>query len=104
MINFAELDSDNKVINVIVATDASITQISGKFIKCSDVTGEVSIGGHYDKDRNQFVAPKPFPSWTLNEDLEWESPVGEKPNDGKFYGWDEENQSWYELVRVDINL
>jgi hypothetical protein len=104
MINFAELDENNKIINVIVATDASITQIAGKFIKCSDVAGEVSIGGHYNKDNNKFVAPKPFPSWILNEDLVWESPIGQKPNDENLYAWDEENQSWYEILGIEIDL
>lgn len=104
MINFAELDENNNVINVIVATDASITQLSGKFIKCSGVTGDVAIGGHYDRDANKFVAPRPFPSWILNEDLEWESPLGEKPNDGNIYTWDEEGQEWLLLRTINIEV
>ena len=104
MINFAELDENNNVINVIVATDASITQIPGKFIKCSDVAGNVAISGQYNKEKNKFISPKPFSSWILNEDLDWESPIGEKPNDGKLYGWDEESQVWFEIVQVDIDL
>ena len=105
MINFAELDENNKVINVIVATDASITQIPGKFIKCSDVTGEVAISGHYNKDSNKFVAPKPFPSWVLNENLEWKSPVGDQPVKEEFiYIWNEESGAWDEFEKVTIDL
>ena len=105
MINFAELDENNKVINVIVATDASITQLSGKFIKCSDVAGDVAIGGHYNKDNNKFVAPKPFPSWALNENLEWESPIGAKPIQERFiYYWNEESGAWDEFEKVNIDL
>ena len=105
MINFAELDENNKVINVIVATDASITQLSGKFIKCSDVTGDVAIGGHYNQDNNKFVAPKPFPSWVLNESLEWESPIGAKPiQEGFIYSWNEESGAWDEFEKVNIEL
>jgi hypothetical protein len=105
MINFAELDENNNVINVIVATDASITQIPGKFIKCSDVTGEVAISGHYNKDNNKFVFPKPFPSWILNENLEWESPLGDKPlKEGFLYAWNEESGAWDEFEKVNIDL
>lgn len=104
MINFAELDENNNVINVIVATDASITQIPGKFVKCLDVAGDVSIGGHYDEDNNKFVAPKPFPSWILNESLEWESPLGDKPNDSNKYSWNEESQQWQEIIPIEINI
>jgi hypothetical protein len=105
MINFAELDENNNVINVIVATNASITQIQGTFIKCSDVDGEVSIGGHYNKDNNKFVQPKPFPSWTLNENLDWESPLGDKPvKEGSIYAWNEESGAWDEFEKVNIDL
>ncbi len=105
MINFAELDENNNVINVIVATDASITQILGKFIKCSDVAGDVAIGGHYNQDNNKFVAPKPFPSWVLNENLEWKSPLGEKPvKEGFVYVWNEELGAWDEFEKVSIDL
>jgi len=106
MINFAELDENNKVINVIVATDASITQIPGKFIKCSDVTGEVAISGHYNKDKNKFVFPKPFPSWILNEEtLVWGSPAGDQPaKEGFIYIWNEESGAWDEFEKVTIDL
>jgi hypothetical protein len=104
MINFAELDENNKVINVIVATDASITQFSGRFIKCSDVTGDVAIGGHYNQDNNKFVAPKPFPSWVLNENLDWESPIAKPIQEGFIYFWNEESGAWDEFEKVNIDL
>jgi hypothetical protein len=44
-----------------------------------------------------YIAPKPFPSWTLNEDTtEWEAPVA-RPEEG-MYSWDEEEQEWVEVV------
>lgn len=51
-------------------------------------------GYAYDSDRDAFIPPTPFPSWTLNENTcNWESPVS-YPTDDKFYDWDEENQQW----------
>lgn len=58
------------------------------------------IGSLYDKDRDAFMAPQPYPSWTLNEQTcFWEPPVAE-PNqkDGKKYSWDEESGSWKEVT------
>ena len=52
------------------------------------------IGYTYDEDRDAFIAPKPYPSWTLNETTcQWEAPVA-YPDDGKRYIWNEDNQTW----------
>ena len=52
------------------------------------------IGYTYDEDRDAFIPPKPFNSWTLNEDTcRWEAPVA-YPNDGQIYKWNEETKSW----------
>lgn len=57
------------------------------------------VGYTYDRFRDAFIPPKPYPSWTLNEDsCLWESPVP-KPNDGKLYYWDEAGQSWVEITQ-----
>ena len=56
------------------------------------------IGYYYDSIRDAFIPPKPFPSWTLNEDsCLWQSPIP-YPNDGKQYYWDEEITSWVEII------
>ena len=56
------------------------------------------IGDKYDAERDAFIAPQPFPSWTLNEDTcLWEAPVA-YPNDGKDYEWNEETTSWEEIT------
>jgi hypothetical protein len=48
----------------------------------------------YDKDRDAFIAPKPFNSWILNETTCcWEAPVA-YPNDGQRYIWNETIQNW----------
>jgi hypothetical protein len=52
------------------------------------------IGFTYDKDKDAFIPPKPFNSWTLNEDTcLWEAPVA-YPDDGQDYTWNEETKSW----------
>ena len=51
------------------------------------------MGFKYNEIRDAFVAPQPFPSWTLDENLDWQAPV-EKP-EGLYY-WDEDSLSWLE--------
>lgn len=56
------------------------------------------IGFTYDSVRDAFIPPKPYASWTLNEDTcLWDSPIA-YPDDGKFYTWDEDAQQWNEVV------
>jgi len=53
-----------------------------------------SVGYTYDFTRDAFIPPKPFNSWTLNENTcQWEAPVA-YPDDGEFYSWNEANQTW----------
>lgn len=52
------------------------------------------IGYTYDETRDAFIPPKPFDSWTLNEDsCLWEAPVA-YPDDGQQYTWNEELGTW----------
>ena len=52
------------------------------------------IGHQYDQTRDAFIAPKPYPSFVLNEDTcLWEAPVA-YPDDEKIYDWNEETTSW----------
>jgi len=56
------------------------------------------IGYTYDEDRDAFIPPKPFNSWTLDEDTcLWESPVA-YPDDGQIYQWNETDQQWEVLA------
>jgi hypothetical protein len=55
------------------------------------------IGGSYDAERDAFIPPKPFASWTLDEDTcTWESPVP-YPSDNTPCFWDESTISWIEV-------
>lgn len=52
------------------------------------------IGYTYDDQRDAFIPPQPFSSWTLNEDTcLWNAPVP-VPTDGQLYQWDENTSSW----------
>ena len=55
------------------------------------------IGYVYDSQRDAFIPPKPFNSWTLNEQTcIWEAPVA-RPDDNNMYKWNEEILNW-ELI------
>ena len=52
------------------------------------------IGYTYDADRDAFIPPQPFPSWTLNEETcLWDAPTA-YPDDGQPYYWDEATLAW----------
>jgi hypothetical protein len=51
------------------------------------------IGYTYDLVRDAFIPPKPFPSWTLDEETcLWNAPVP-RPQDGLYF-WDEDSLDW----------
>jgi len=52
------------------------------------------VGFTYDATKDAFIPPKPYASWTLNEDsCLWEAPVA-YPDDGEIYVWDETTTAW----------
>ena len=52
------------------------------------------IGYTYDEDKDAFIPPKNFPSWTLNETTcVWNPPIA-YPTDGQHYSWNDETNSW----------
>ena len=54
------------------------------------------IGYTYDEIRDAFIAPKPFPSWFLEEETcLWKAPTP-MPATGSWL-WDEETTSWIEI-------
>jgi hypothetical protein len=55
------------------------------------------IGYSYDAQRDAFIPPKPYASWTLNEETcLWDAPVA-YPTDGNRYSWDEATTNWVEV-------
>ena len=56
------------------------------------------VGYTYDADKDAFISPKPYPSWTLVEaSCQWEAPVA-YPDDDKIYRWDEDTTAWVEVA------
>jgi hypothetical protein len=54
------------------------------------------VGYTYDNNRDAFIPPQPFASWTLNETTcVWEAPTS-MPTEGKHI-WNESTQSWDEV-------
>jgi hypothetical protein len=57
------------------------------------------IGYTYDENRDAFIPPKPYNSWTLNETTcLWNAPVA-KPQDENRYTWNESTLTW-DIVEV----
>ena len=57
-----------------------------------------SKGFTYDKGRDAFIPPQPYPSWTLNETTcLWDAPVA-YPDDGNRYQWNEDTQTWDQIT------
>ena len=52
------------------------------------------IGYSYDPVADVFIAPKPFPSWVLDNNHDWQ-PTTPKPEG--LYSWDESTLSWIEI-------
>lgn len=51
------------------------------------------VGYTYDAGRDAFIAPQPYPSWTLDDfSCQWHAPVP-MPTDG-LYRWDETAKNW----------
>ena len=58
------------------------------------------VGGTYDEDRDAFIPPKAYASWTLDESTcMWEPPIA-YPTDRKPYQWNQTDQTW-DLLNVD---
>jgi hypothetical protein len=109
MSHFAEIDENSIVIRVLVGDndmpnegyDWFVENLGGTWVKTS-YNGNIrknyaGIGYKYDEERDAFIPPKPFESWTLNENTcLWQSPTP-YPQDGRVYVWDEDSISWIEL-------
>lgn len=98
MTHFAEV-IDGIVTRVIVAEQDFIDGLPNKeqWIQTSYNhnirKNYAGVGYSYDEVRDAFIPPKPFDSWTLNEETcNWEAPTP-YPDDGQTYSWNE-NDGW----------
>lgn len=51
------------------------------------------VGYTYNREEDIFVRPKPYDSWYLDENYDWQPPIP-YPDDGKVYNWNEELLDW----------
>jgi hypothetical protein len=104
MSHFAKIDSNNIVTEIIVSEKDFIntglvgdeflwvqTSYNGTFRK-----QPASINGTYDKAKDVFIAPRPYPSSVLDENNDWQYPV-EAPIGT--YVWDEPTTSWVDATQ-----
>lgn len=76
MANFAEIDENNKVTNIIVAETINDKPVGKIWVEDNGTKGRPAvIGGNYDPNLNVFIDFQPYPSWTLDSNKEWQPPV-----------------------------
>ena len=117
MAHFAQLDDNNVVTQVIVVANEELLDngveseakgvafcqsLLGGNWKQTSYNGNIrkryaGIGFTYDADKDAFIAPQPYPSWTLDENTDWQPPVPMPVVEGKVFAWFEPNREWIEL-------
>jgi len=94
---------DSAVVNVVVfdSPDAELLNQFKEFhsmdsiIACEDNPKAV-IGSTYSDGK--FLLQKPYPSWVLDENADWQAPTPMPVVEGKFFYWSEDDLTWVEVV------
>ena len=124
MAHFAELNSSNEVLRVIVVSNEDVDANGGDQHADAETfvttivphsTGGVAwkqtsynnnfrkqyanIGATYDASKNKFINPQPYASWSLNDNDDWRAPVTyptvtEIDSEFVLITWNESNQKW----------
>jgi len=106
MSHFAQLDNNNKVLQVIVIPNEHelngeqwCHNFAGGRWKQTSYNARIrknfaGVGFTYNEQLDAFIPPKPFASWLLNENIcQWESP-NPRPNTEYNYRWSEALNTW----------
>ena len=109
MAHYAFLDTNNVVTEVIFGIDETeliegldtetwYGNYRGQVCKRTSYNNNIrkqycGVGFAYLPDADVFITPQPFPSWTLDENHDWQPPTP-MPVDGSFYVWDEDLLEW----------
>ena len=124
MAHYAFLNPENIVVKVITGVDETETQMDngvevggsaeaweafyaaqpwheGLTCKRTSYNGTIrkqyaGVGFTYDSSADVFIAPEPYPSWTLDSNHDWQAPVA-RPSEG-MWSWNEETLAWVEVV------
>jgi hypothetical protein len=106
--HWAELDENNVVLRVTVGSNDEpdegyvwlIDNLGGRWVQTSYNANFrkqfAGVGFTYDEQADVFIAPQPYPSWSLDENHDWQAPVP-MPDEGK-WKWDEGSLSWVEII------
>ena len=115
---FAEINSlTNEVIRVIVCNDKNWceTNLGGIWIETYKYSSDKKCAGKgmiYYQDKDNFASKQPYPSWTLDENCDWQPPIvipnltEEDKDNNKYYYWDEALGNWSlqeNWVPIDIS-
>ena len=110
MAHYAFLDENNVVTEVITGIDETeliegldtetwYGNFRGQVCKRTSYNNNIrkqyaGIGYTYDSVADIFIAPQPYPSWSLDENFDWQPPTP-RPTEGNWY-WDEATLTWVE--------
>jgi hypothetical protein len=110
MAHYAFLDENNIVTEVIVGIDETeliqginpetwYGNFRGQVCKRTSYNNKIrkqyaGIGYKYDPNADVFIAPQPYPSWSLDNNFDWQAPTP-RPIEG-FWRWDEVTLTWVE--------
>lgn len=120
MAHFAELNNNDVVLRVIVVSNSDtmhngVEDEATGIAFCKKLFGTntkwaqtsyynnfrvryAGIGYSFDRQRDAFIPPKPYPSWLLDSSIcDWYAPVP-YPNDGARYVWNEATLSWIKIT------
>ena len=111
MAHYAFLNNNNVVTEVITGIDETeliegldtetwYGNFKGQTCKRTSYNNNIrkqyaGIGFTYDAVNDVFVAPQPYPSWSLDNNFDWQPPTP-MPTEG-MWAWDEDNLSWTEV-------
>jgi hypothetical protein len=110
MSHWAEIDKNNIVLRVTVGNNNDpagdegyqwlMDNLGGTWVKTSYNAATngfrknyAGIGYTYDSINDVFIVPKPYPSWTLDENFDWQPPTLRPEGDG-IYTWNESTLLW----------
>lgn len=102
---FALLNEKNIVVDVLRGRqeddgkEQELSERTGQTYKQTSFNNQIrkqfaGIGFTYDPVADVFIAPQPFPSWTLDDQHDWQPPTPRPEGHG--WIWSEENQQWEE--------
>jgi len=124
MAHFAELNSSNEVLRVVVISNDDVAANGGDLHVDAETFVEsivpystggtawkqtsynnnfrkqyAGIGHTYNAGKDKFILPQPYPSWSLDSNDDWQAPVTfptvtEIDSEYVITSWDEANQKW----------